>query len=293
MERDPGGVRLGLLNRARTSEEIRAALEGVPRDARLRATLVERYDALAAAPRRDPAARLRAELLNALRPLVTVEDRERVEAALTTYEFGPLGENCSGLRAAALLCLAELDPDAAELHSVHLLGDGDRRTEKMSGQPALTATEFLVSRGQLAPVYLYALAAYPGSEDASREPLAAALRNLAPLPAALALDLARRHATNASPAVLVGLFDLLIGHDQPEAFSEFVRGWARETDQLDVLDFALAEARARHRTPLVEALETGVEERLRGALVGDGDEEVPGVADGDGEEDKHHTQERT
>jgi len=167
---------IDLLRKARTAGDLRAALEALPNDARLREALVESYDALAAGPKRDPAASLRAELLRALRPLVTVADRERLEEALVTYEFGPLGENCSGLRAAALLALGDLDPDLAELYAVHLLADG--HTEHMSGEPALTAVQFLVRRGALATVYLHALRAGEAQEDRAE-----ALRNLASLPA--------------------------------------------------------------------------------------------------------------
>src|SRR5438105_13166132 len=90
---------LKLLRRARTAGELRAALEAAPNGPALRQTLTERYEELAASPRRDPAANLRAELLAGLRPMVTVADGELLEAALTTYELGPLGENCSRLRA--------------------------------------------------------------------------------------------------------------------------------------------------------------------------------------------------
>ena len=244
-----------LLRNARTAGDLRAALEALPNDPRLREALVECYDALAAGPKRDPAASLRAELLRALRPLVTVADRERLEKALVTYEFGPLGENCSGLRAAALLALGDLDPDLAELYAVHLLGDG--HTEHMSGEPALTAVQFLVRRGALATVYLHALRAGEAQEDRAE-----ALRNLASLPAPLVLELADEVAKTGSVSALVGLFDLLTAHDRPEAFAGFVKEWALHTEELDLMDFALAQAVAQHREPLVDVLKEA--RRLRG-----------------------------
>lgn len=243
---------LKLLRRARTAGEIRAALDAVPTGAALRQTLTERYDELAAGPRRDPAANLRAELLRGLRPMVSVADRERLEAALTTYEFGPQGENCSGLRAAALHALADLDPDLAETYAVHLLGDG--HAEKMSGEPALSAVRFLASRGATAPLFLYAL-----QGGAGQETLADAYRGLAGLPATLVARLAWRMLKSQDPVALVGLFDLLTSHPQPAAFGGFVTKWAIETDLIDVLQFAAAQAIATRCRPLIAALERAAE----------------------------------
>jgi hypothetical protein len=241
---------LKLLRRARTAGDIRAALEAAPSGPALRATLTERYDELAASPRRDPAANLRAELLRALHPMVTVADRERLEKALTTYEFGPLGENCSGLRAAALLALADLEPELAETYAINLLGDRIEHTEKMSGEPALTAVRFLAARGATGPIFLYAQ-----QGGAGQETLAEAYRSLAGLPAALVVKLAWRMLKSADPVALVGLFDLLTAHPEPAAFVPFVKEWALTTDQFDVLHFAAVQAIATRREPLLEALE--------------------------------------
>jgi len=244
----PTETALHLLRRAKTAGEIDALIQAAAPDGRLRQALAERYDELAAAPRRDPSASLRAALLRGLRPLVTTGDQVRLERALVTYEFGPQGENCSGLRAAALLALAELDPDLAETHAVHLLGD--RRSEEMSGEPALTAVRYLAARGATGPLYLLAL-----QGTAEQEVLAETLRSLTDVPAALVLDLAERLRASDDAVALVGLFDLLTGHPQPEAFAPFVRDWALETRQLDVLHFAAAQAVATRRAPLIEALQ--------------------------------------
>jgi hypothetical protein len=239
---------LKLLRRARTAGEIRAALDAAPSGPALRQTLTERYDELAASPRRDPAGNLHSELLRGLRPMVTVADRDRLEAALTTYEFGPQGENCSGLRAAALPALADLEPDLAEMHAIHLLGDG--HTEKMSGEPALTAVRFLAARGATGPIFLYAL-----QGGAAQETLAEAYRCLAGLPAVLVASLAWGMLKSRDPVALVGLFDLLTAHPQPAVFATFVTKWAIETDQLDALHFAAVQAFATRRQPLRQALE--------------------------------------
>jgi hypothetical protein len=239
---------LNILRRAKTVGEITAALQAAAPDGRLREALAERYDDLAAHPKRDPSASLRGALLRGLTQLTTTCDRARLEKALVTYEFGPQGENASGLRAAALLALAQLNPNLAETHAVHLLGD--RRTEKMSGEPALTAVRFLAARGAIGPLYLYAL-----QGGATQDVLAETLRSLVDLPAALVLELAERLGKSDDVVALVGLFDLLTAHGEPAAFARFVREWAMETRQLDVLHFAAAQAVASRCAPLVEALQ--------------------------------------
>jgi len=252
-------VALDLIRRARTAEQIRAALEAAAPGERLHQVVVDRFDELARSPRRDPTGALRAQLLRALRPMITVADRSRAETALLTYEFGfgPQGENCAGLRAAGLLALADLDPDAAESYAVRLLGDAEH-TEPMSGEPALTAVRYLAARGSTAPIYLYALAG--GTQE---ECLAEALRALSTLPAPLVRQLAERLSQSDDDIALVGLFDLLTTHAEPAAFAGFVRDWALKTSRFEVLNFAAAQILASRLEPLLQAL------REAAALSGD------------------------
>jgi hypothetical protein len=238
---------LNLLARARTAADVRAAIAAAAPGRQLRETLVTRYEELAAHPRRDPGAETRAELLVALRDMITVADSDRLERALVTYEYGSLGENCAKLRAAALIALAGIDPARAELHAVHLLGDG--HTEKMSAEPALTAVRFLVERRATPALYLFALGA------ARQDLLAEALRALVDLPAGLVVELAERLRESDDEIALLGLFDLLTAHPEPAAFAGFVRAWGLATDRLDVLGFAAAQIVATRRAPLVAALE--------------------------------------
>lgn len=238
---------LALLARARTADEIRGAVAAAAPGPELREALLARYDQLAAAPKKDASALLRAELLIALRPLVLPADGDRLARAILTYEFGTLSENASRLRGAAVLALAEVDADLADVYATHLLGDG--YTESMSGEPALTALQYLASRQALLPIYLYAL-----SGSARQELLATALRSLAGLPAPLVLRLAESLLTSQDDIALVGLFDLIVAHDEPAAFAGFVNAFARDTQRLDVLAFAAAEIVAHRREPLIAAL---------------------------------------
>ena len=64
---------LNLLHKAKTASAIDALIQAIAPGPNLRQALVERYDDLAAHPKRDPSASLRAALLRGLRPLTTTE----------------------------------------------------------------------------------------------------------------------------------------------------------------------------------------------------------------------------
>src|SRR5439155_14054050 len=110
---------------------------------------------------------------------------------------------------------------------------GDGHKDPMSGEPALTAVQLLAARGATLPLLLYALLG-----GAAQEVLAETLRALAGLPAPLLLGVARGLRRSEDDVAVVGLFDSLVAHDDPGAFSDFVRDWALQTDRLDVLRFA-------------------------------------------------------
>ena len=243
---------LQLLARARSAAEVRAALAAVPPGPKLRELLLQRYDELAAAPRRDPGTEVRAALLAGLRPLLTAADRGRLEAALLTYEFGAHKESGSRLRAAALLALDEIDPDAAEWHAIHLLSN--QYTEPMSGEPAATALRLLAAHGAGLPIYLHVLAG-----SSRQELLAEALRALTGVPGPLLAELASRFLESEDEIALVGLFDLITSHPDPGAFTAFVGAFAVKTDSFDVLRFAAAQIVATRREPLIGALRTALE----------------------------------
>lgn len=244
-----------ILARAKTAAELGAALEAIPSGPRLRDVLLERYDQLARQPKKDPGAELRATLLDALRPLATAADRDLLERAALTFEFGwgTRPENASRLRGAALLGLNQLDPALADWYAVRLLAD--QHTEAMSGEPALTAVRLLAAHGQVQPLYLLALGG-----SGHPEAVAESVRSLQPAPAAAVSGLADLLWERGIQPEIVALVDLATTHPDAAAFAPFMRRLLLRTDDLDLLRFAAAQSVASRRPVLVRALTEAAEE---------------------------------
>ena len=123
-----------------------------------RESLLHLYDHYAKnGPKRDPGAYTRSALLRALGPVARPEDGVRLRTAVATYENLPpdFGEEASMLRAAALLALNQLEDPTVAFHAARLIVD--EQTDRMSGEPALTAVRVLANRYQLLPIYQAAL----------------------------------------------------------------------------------------------------------------------------------------
>ena len=193
-------------------DELMAALEvvaGTPVSG-VRSRLLVLYDYFAAQDgKRDRGAYVRSALLKALRPLVEPDDRELLLAAVTTYEYlPPAFDDAAGpLRAAGLIALNELDDELGRYHAVRLLADREN-TEKMSGEPAITAAQALGVQHELTPLFLYAMG--PAHPDYG-EVMAECLRQLTAMPSAMVPSLIERHGGSDDAIVLLGLFDLLFG----------------------------------------------------------------------------------
>ncbi|HVA91803.1 MAG TPA: hypothetical protein VNL71_18410 [Chloroflexota bacterium] len=178
-------------------------------DTETRAAILARYDACYTDPKRgDSGCYVRSALLRALRPLALPADRALLEGAINTYEYLPPGrsEVASGLRAAALIALNEVDPILAGYHAVRLLWDA--RTSGMSGEPAVTAAALLGSQEQMLPLYAYLWQPHP----AGSEVIGACLRNLTTLPDSLLSALIAQYQGSEDEIVLLGLSDLLLAH---------------------------------------------------------------------------------
>jgi len=167
---------------------------------------------------------VRGDVLRALRPIVTGAELPLLEQAATTYEFPPprFAEEAGLLRSAALPALAEVDDRLARFHAARLLVD--EYTERMSGEPAVTAARTLALLAEPLPLYQFV------NDSAHRnrlEVIAECLRGLRTLPPTLLPPLleALRQAPDARPgsgrqaeeplpvAVRVGLIDLLLEHE--------------------------------------------------------------------------------
>jgi hypothetical protein len=182
------------------------------------------------------------------------------ERAALTEEFLPPGrqEVCAGLRAAAVIVMADLEPDTAARHAVRLLRDPHEN--KMSGEPSLTAARVLAALGATLPLYDYALA--PGS--GASEVVAECMRALKDLPVALVRELAGRYAARlgespgrspdtAGSGAVVGLAELIVERDdRNELAAEYAALLA--TDDLDLLEFLVTLAMGRRTGELVDGV---------------------------------------
>lgn len=193
--------------------------------------------------RQDPAAYIRSTIVRALREVVLPDDIPRLARVTATYVFPPpqFKEEGAMLRSAALAALNELDDELARYHAVRLLAD--EHTDPMSGEPALTAAKVLASRAEVLPLYFYVM------QSVTRvlpEVVSACLGNLTSLRTDLLPDLLARFTgenkerrsahpqeQEISEVVLVGLFDLLINHEQGPQAIDYLATFLQTSDQLD------------------------------------------------------------
>lgn len=246
---------LEVLARAADFEVARAALRlagrAGPFDPRLPGVIRARYAWIEEAPlRRDAGGLERVALLDAIRPVATLDDIPLLERAARTVEFLPPGRNevCARLRAAALLALAEAEAELARWHAVRLLVDP--WTDAMTGEPGLTAARLLAAQDRTLPLFLLAMDPAPHPPDLVSE----CLRLLEGLPASLLADLVARHGETEDDLVLVGLFDLLLSHPAGTEHEERIVAFLRETERLEVFHYLVATIVARRKTALVRAL---------------------------------------
>jgi hypothetical protein len=262
---------LRALSRAKTPEAVGAALELLPDgEPRARQTLLDRYRSLAGPPsilppRRggrsgggipDSGCQVRAALLRGLRGRALPSDIPLLEEALRTYELRPRDEVAGGLRAAALLVLADLDEPLAAFHAVRLLGDP--HTHPMSGEPAVTAARLLRSQGHTLVLYQALLRAGVQPEVA-----AVCFESLAGAPASVLVSLAQERWRECEGAALLALVDLLLAHPEAGRLATTVAAIVEESEDLDVVRYAAAAIVAGRRAPLIEVL------RARSSLPGE------------------------
>jgi hypothetical protein len=228
-------VELGIaqLGRAKNPEAIASALGmlGDTDEPRIRQVITQKYSTLNAEPRRrDSGCFQRTALVRALRGRATRDDIDLLETALWTREIIGRVDSTGELRAAALVTLNDVDGALASFHAARLLSDA----QEMSGEPAVTAARLLAIREQLLP--LYGLVVYGGGTPEVR---AECLRGLTTLPASLVTRLPAQYHDENDSTVLVGLFDLLLGHASRAAFADFVTSYLDGTQSIDVYRFVV------------------------------------------------------
>jgi hypothetical protein len=119
----------------------------------------------------------------------------------------------------------------------------------MSGEPAVTAARLLAMREQLLP--LYGIAAGGGG---TAEVRAECLRGLIGLPVSLVLRLLDQYRDEKDNTVVVGLFDLVLGHASRSAFADFVGSFLDRTQSIDLYRFVVNSIVASRDPVLIDLL---------------------------------------
>jgi hypothetical protein len=244
-----GQVELGLvlLGRAANPETIATAVGtlGDSADPRIRQVITQKYETLNAQPRRrDSGCFQRTALIRALRGRATTADVALIETALWTQEIIGRFDAASELRAAALVTLNDVDSALACFHAVRLLNDA----HEMSGEPAVTAARLLAMREQTLPLYGLAV-----SGSGTPEVRAECLRRLTALRVSLVNRLLEQYHEEKDSTVMVGLFDLLLGHSSRADFSGFIASFLDRTQSIDLYRFVVNSIVAS-RDPTLTAL---------------------------------------
>lgn len=238
---------LALLGRAKNPEAIASAagmLAG-SEDSRIRRVIAEKYAWLNAEPRRrDSGCFQRTALVRALRGRATIDDTALLETALWTHEIIGRFDSASDLRAAALVTLNESDGALASFHAARLVHDA----HEMSGEPAVTAARLLAAREQFLP--LYEVVATGGARP---EVSAECFRGLVTLPVSLVQRLLDQYRSEKDETILLGLFDMLLGHRSRSEFAPFIAGFLDETRSIDLYRFVVNSIVAT-RDPTLTAL---------------------------------------
>ena len=240
---------LALMESSRHLEVVRAAL-GVLEEAAdpaLRPALHAKYAWCERAPSaRDSSGFIRASIVRALQPILQPEDLPLLERALTTYQMQGMYELCAELRAAALRATNDLDPTLAALYAARFLTDP---LTSFSGEPARTAIRLLAAQQNLAPVF--GLASWGNAQG---EVIGEALRNLTDLPASLLPLLVERYRESEDEQVLLGLYDLLLGHPARAAWRDEIALFLRTTALYDLYGIVVMQIVAGRDEELIRLL---------------------------------------
>jgi hypothetical protein len=199
----------------------------------------------------DQGAYLRRALLDALRPLVRMEDIPLLCQAAETYERWPPDfiEEGALLRVAALVALARVDEELTRFYAARLLVDPE--TDRMSGEPALSAARILGAQGDEAPLYLYV---WQAEGRFLPEVAGEALRQMVRLPLPLLPALVERFGHSPHVVTLVGLYDLLLTHAEGVQQQPYLEAQWRTVKELAAYRYLIFSTVATGHEPLLDAL---------------------------------------
>lgn len=193
----------------------------------LREDLVRKYAWCQAQPHhRDGGGFIRAALVRALMAISSSEDTALFQQAIMTYEMDGPTEVCGDLRSAGLLALNEIDPDLAANYAARFLLDPQFT---FSGEPITTAIRLLASHSNLAPIF-GVVSWGRGRSDVIGE----GLRNLTELQDDLLPLLIDRFIESEDEQIILGLFELLIGHRTRDTWASTIESWFRTTTVMDL-----------------------------------------------------------
>jgi len=197
-------------------------------------------------PRGDTSGYIREAIVRALQPIISPGDKDLLLRGLTTYQIEEIFDVCGGLRATALLAMNDVDPDLAELFAARFLTDPQN---SLSGEPANTAIRVLAAQQNLAPIF--GLVSWG---KASGETIGEGLRHLTELPASLLPLLIDQYRESEDEQVVLGLFDLLLGHETRDDWVNELMAFFRTTTLMDLYGIIAIQVVASRSGVLIGAL---------------------------------------
>ncbi len=218
-----------IMHESRDLDLVRTAIGilGEAESPTLRDELLAKYARCQAqAARRDGGGYIRAAIVRAIRSVSDPADAALFQQAMTTYEIDGAMELCGDLRAVGLLAMNDVDPELAANWAARLMLDPQ---VTFSGDPANTAIRLLASHGNLAPIF--GMVSWgTGRSDV----LAEGLRNLVDAPLALLPLLVERYEESEDEQIILGLFELLLGHASRDTWRAWIEQWFRTTTVMDL-----------------------------------------------------------
>lgn len=257
---------LKAMKSSRHLDVVRTAIGiiGESQDPAHRPALYEKYEwCETQRARGDTSGYIREAIVAALQPIIQPSDLPLLQRALTTYQMDGMYEVCAGLRAAALIAANDVDSNYAALFAARFLTDPEN---SLSGEPARTAIKVLAAQQNLAPIF--GLVSWG---NAIGEVLGEGLRHLTELPASLLPLLVDQYRESEDDQVVLGLWDLLLGHPTRDDWVDELRAFFRTTTLIDLYGIIAIQVVASRSEVLITALrELAAEENdsLRRQLLG-------------------------
>jgi hypothetical protein len=240
---------LKIMKTSRHLDAVRTAIGiiGNTQDSAHRDALYEKYAwCEAQGARGDTSGYIREAIVKALHPIIQPGDLPLLQQALTTYQMDGAYEVCAGLRAAALIAANEIDPGFAALFGARFLTDP---LNSFSGEPASTAIRVLAAQQNLAPIF--GLVSWG---NAVGETIGEGLRNLVDLPASLLPLIVDQYRESEDEQIVLGLWDLLLGHPTRDEWVEEMSRFFRTTTLMDLYGIIAIQVVASRSETLIMAL---------------------------------------